>query len=218
MNRALGVAVVAFGCGGAPKPAPITPAATAEPAPPPPATQPAPLVAKGGDPCDGGEIASRAGERANDSSADANPSTGGDIGGAGGGAGRAGAGATAGAPAPGGLGGPPRGGNPGPVGALHFGDYNFGPGLDADGTKRVFTRNHNRLLYCFNTALQHDPNLSGTVTVDLAIEKSGLVSSAHAEGVNDDLDRCIQHGVTSFQLPATKQRTHLTARLQFTRP
>ncbi|HET9991124.1 MAG TPA: AgmX/PglI C-terminal domain-containing protein [Kofleriaceae bacterium] len=207
MNRAIGVAVVAFGCGGSPKPAPVT-----APPPPPPAAKesPAPVVAKGGDPCDGGEIASRAGERTNDTSA--NPSSGG-LAGIGGGGAETGAGA--GAPGGGGIGGAPRNIGNGPTGALAFGDYNFGPGLDNDGIKRVFSRNRNRLLYCFNTALQRDPRLSGTVTLDIAIEKTGLVSSAHAEGVDDGLDRCIQHGVTSFQLPAAKQSSHLTVRLLF---
>ena len=217
MNRAIGVAVVAFGCGGSAKPVPVT---TVAPPPPSPAAPPvekepvpeAPVVAKGGDPCDGGEIASRGGERT--TGAGGSSSTGGlaGIGGAGGAGG-----VGAGAPGGGGLAPPPRDRNT-PTGALRFGTYDFGPGLDTDGTKRVFSRNQHRLLYCYNTALQRDPSLSGTVMLDIAIEKSGMVSSAHAEGVEDGLDRCIQHGVTSFQLPAAKQRSHLTVRLIFTPP
>jgi len=213
MRRAL-ASLVILGCGGskhAPPPAPLPPvtsmldAGVADAAPPPDG----PAVAKGGDPQDGGEIAKAGGGSGAVTLAmrDRGPATAGEGGAA--------IGHGAGAPQVGNSG---AGGKSGPRPTVSIGKLAiFGP-LDAATATAIVRRFRGRFVYCYETALLRDPKLEGTVTLELAVEIDGKVSSATAAGVDRDIDDCLRHGALTIAFPAGKKTSKVSVPLAFQPP
>jgi hypothetical protein len=204
MRRAL-ASLVILGCGGskhAPPPAPLPPlapsaldAGVADAAPPDGAT-----VAKGGDPQDGGEIAKAGGGSGTTTLAmrDRSPATGGE--GAGGGAGAIG------------------GGKPGPRPTVSIGKLSIFGSLDATAATATVRKFRGRFLYCYETALLKAPKLEGTVTLELAVEADGKVSSATASGVDAGVDECLRHGALTIAFPPGKKTAKVSVPLAFQPP
>jgi hypothetical protein len=202
MRRAL-ASLVILGCGGskhAPPPAPLPPvtsspldAGVADAAPPPDG----PTVAKGGDPQDGGEIAKSGGGSGAVTLAMRSPAPAGEGGATHGGA---------------------VGGKAGPRPTVSIGKLSiFGP-LDATTATAIVKKFRGRFVYCYETALLRDPKLEGTVTLELAVEIDGKVSSATAAGVDRDIDECLRHGALTIAFPPGKKTAKVSVPLAFQPP
>lgn len=90
--------------------------------------------------------------------------------------------------------------------------------LDATAATAVIRKFRGRFLYCYETALLRDPKLEGTVTLELAVETDGKVSSATAAGVDRDVDECLKHGALTIAFPAGKKTAKVSIPLAFQPP
>lgn len=64
--------------------------------------------------------------------------------------------------------------------------------IDRELVRRVIRTHMGQIKGCYEKSLQANPSLQGKVTVTFTIEKDGTVKTAKAEGVEDNLDRCIE--------------------------
>jgi len=216
--RNLVVVLAAAACGGSSKPAmgpppppakigeaeraePVERAAPTTPAPAP-AAAPAPQVAVASDPEEGGQVASDPEEGGQVASA-SRPASLGTIGASGAGGGGAGIGQGR----PGGP--PPPSVNPGTPSVS--GD------IDREVIRRVIRRNINQIRYCYETALQKNPSLDGKVVVTFTIGSDGRVTDAKAEGIADELDRCLEKRFSTFVFPKAPAPAKIAYPINFTR-
>ncbi len=77
--------------------------------------------------------------------------------------------------------------------------------LPSSVIQRVATRHVNETLRCYETALQDNPSLSGTVHVKVIFSSTGAVKGAFVD--EDDgilaIDRCVSRAVETWTFPAT---------------
>jgi hypothetical protein len=186
----------------APTPAPIvapTPAPKAEPVESAPSaasgTGSGVLVARGGDPCEGGEIAQSGG-----------------LGPPGAGAGGGGAGGTAlgtRGMKPGGMGlgyetSGQLGGKHTPSPAIRYGVAEVMGALDRDVVRGVVVSHKNQIEACYKHQLATDPNLGGTLVLQFQISKEGRVATAFTKGLSDQMETCTFKVVRDMVFPPPK--------------
>ena len=73
--------------------------------------------------------------------------------------------------------------------------------IDRSLVNRVVKTHAREIRGCYETSLEANPSLHGKVTVTFTIEKDGKVNTAKAEGLEDNLDRCIEGVVKTFAFP-----------------
>jgi outer membrane biosynthesis protein TonB len=195
-------ALVVVGCGSSPKSAPaVAPAPVAAEAP----TQ----VAKGGDPEEGGEVASNAAPAAKPA---AEPSVIGSQGDSAAIGGLAGAGDAAGGGGQGmGMGdigtGAGTGGMRGRTSAaphVKLGEVSVTGQLDKAIVRRYVKRNINRLQFCYERELAKNPGLAGHVVATFTIDPDGKVGAAHAKAFDANVGACIEHALGMIEFPKPK--------------
>jgi hypothetical protein len=202
MRKLLVVAAVSA-CGGSSKPATAPPPATIAPS-----EKPEP-VAVASDPEEGGQVASAAPPAAAAPPAVASdPEEGGQVASSGQGIVATGPGigsvGTTGASSVGASGagaGALATGHDRAATQVKAGEPNVTGDIDRAVVKRVVKMHSNQIRYCYEKSLMQNPSLQGKVTVTFTIEKDGKVSAAKAEGVEDNLDRCIEARFKTFEFP-----------------
>jgi hypothetical protein len=76
--------------------------------------------------------------------------------------------------------------------------------LDPAIVRRYVKRNIAKITYCYEKRLLSIPTLEGTVTSRFAIGADGLVASAEATGVDDEVASCIAHVIYAIEFPKPK--------------
>ncbi len=87
---------------------------------------------------------------------------------------------------------------------VHFAMPVVGPGLDGELVRRVFMRNKAQLTYCYQKALQVNPNLAGKVVLKFVISEEGAVKTseiAHSTISSPDVEQCVLARSRSWQYP-----------------
>jgi outer membrane biosynthesis protein TonB len=165
------------------------------------------VIAKGGDPEDGGEIA-RSGGVSHGSGVGAGGATGGQgLGGLGGGGG-SGPGEGGGT----GIGGTGSGvgrgrAQPAPTRSVAIGQVKMsGDGtLDGAIVRRYLKRNQPKFQYCYERELQSNPSIAGATQIMFTIAADGSVTGAHAGStINANVEQCVLMVVTRIEFPKPK--------------
>jgi hypothetical protein len=224
--RHVGFVLLLIACGAANKPQSATPAPAATPvAAPAPAPKAEPqepvildpggaetgvLVARGGDPCEGGEVTSSGGLGLS--------GTGTGGGGTGEGAiglgsiGTIGHGSGTGAGA---------GGIRNRVAAspkVKLVEQHATAGLDVAIIKRFIRRDTMKFLYCYEKELMKDPSLAGQVALDFTIELDGKVLQATAKGFSQNVDRCLVEVMQRMEFPKPTRKVEVSYLSLFSQP
>jgi TonB family protein len=79
--------------------------------------------------------------------------------------------------------------------------------LSREEIERVIKRHQNEILFCYNTELNHDPNLAGKVAVNFTIDGSGAVSDASASQNttnNNNVEQCMLSRIRRWKFPEPK--------------
>lgn len=105
-----------------------------------------------------------------------------------------------------------------PHGTVSIGKLSIFGTIDSATATAVIRKFRGRILYCYETARLRDPKLEGTVTLELAVEMDGKVSSATASGVDAGIDECLKHGALTMAFPAGKKTAKISVPLAFQTP
>jgi hypothetical protein len=103
-----------------------------------------------------------------------------------------------------GRGGMPRGYKPRTLG-LRYGDPHPNGHLPAEVIQRIVRQNDGRYRFCYEKALQANPNLQGRVTVRFLIDRTGAVAVASDAGSDipdEGVRKCVVTAFTSLSFPA----------------
>jgi hypothetical protein len=87
---------------------------------------------------------------------------------------------------------------------LSLGQPTVGGNLDKAIIRRYLKRNIQKLTYCYEKQLLANPKLEGTVTLELTIEDTGVVSTATAKGVDTNVETCIADVAKGIEFPKPK--------------
>jgi len=85
------------------------------------------------------------------------------------------------------------------------GDAQVSGSLPPEVTKRIVRQNFGRLRFCYESGLQKNPKLAGTVVVKFVIGRDGTVSNATAQSStlgDATVDSCVVRAFSSFTFPA----------------
>ena len=100
-------------------------------------------------------------------------------------------------------------------------DFNALPVLTLQKLEGVFKQNYGLIQACYDSYVQRVPNLSGTLTLFISIDRTGKVIKASSErtGVNSvDFAKCVEKAVQQMTFPASSKATHLTRPFVFKAP
>jgi hypothetical protein len=88
--------------------------------------------------------------------------------------------------------------------------------LDKNIIRRYIRQKLPHIEYCYQKQLIVNPKLAGTITVSFVIAGSGKVSSANAEGFDENVASCVAGVVKSIQFPKPKGGGSVTVSYPFT--
>ena len=77
-------------------------------------------------------------------------------------------------------------------------------GLDKAVVRRYVQRQLRRVIDCYEKELVTDPDLEGTVVVDVQLDEGGQVLAASANGVSETVSGCIARAMGSMVYPAPR--------------
>jgi hypothetical protein len=78
------------------------------------------------------------------------------------------------------------------------------PGLSADQIRRVVQAAAGRVRRCYEPRLEHEPNLSGRVTISLAVAADGSVTSADVRDSFDvEIGGCVSNVLSALSFPTS---------------
>jgi hypothetical protein len=89
--------------------------------------------------------------------------------------------------------------------------------IDRDLVRRTIRARLSQIKGCYEKSLQANPSLQGKVTVTFTIEKDGTVKTAKAEGVDDNLDRCIEGRFKTLVFPKATSTATIVYPIDFSR-
>jgi len=86
--------------------------------------------------------------------------------------------------------------------------FAFDPGdaLDRATIQKVFRAGAAGFRFCFEKALQQQPNLAGRVDVNITIEADGTVSAADAKGLTPEVEQCMVEKTRELRFPPSTSR------------
>jgi hypothetical protein len=74
-------------------------------------------------------------------------------------------------------------------------------GLDKDVVRRYLRQRTAQLVYCYEKRLQVDPDARGTTVMTIVIDASGVVKSAKATGMTEDMTSCFEQAAATITFP-----------------
>jgi len=86
--------------------------------------------------------------------------------------------------------------------SVRIGDVRGSGGVDAEVVRRVVRARLHPVRYCYERARASDDSLEGRVTVDIAIDATGRVTSANARGVASAVSDCVARQAHRWRFPA----------------
>lgn len=102
------------------------------------------------------------------------------------------------------------------AGPIHEAEPEVSGDIDRALIKRVVARYLPKVRKCYQDRLRQDPTARGTVTTRFTFGLDGKVTSAKAEGIHADLERCIVAALMTMKFPARTTGGEITIGYPFT--
>jgi hypothetical protein len=82
--------------------------------------------------------------------------------------------------------------------------------LDKAIIRRYIRREMPKIQYCYEKELLANPNITGTITVELLIVATGAVASVTATGADEAVSSCIGKVIEAIEFPRSAGSTRVT--------